>query len=75
MHLLLWSNTGEFILTDNLVDDEAIPPYAILSHTWGPDADEVTFEDLKNGTGKNKPGYEKIRFCGEQARQEHLEYF
>ncbi|KAF2188788.1 HET-D, partial [Zopfia rhizophila CBS 207.26] len=75
MHLLRWSNTGEFTLTDNLADEEAVPPYAILSHTWGPDADEVTFEDLTNGTGKNKPGYEKIRFCGEQARQDHLQYF
>jgi hypothetical protein len=26
---------------------------------------EVTLEDLTNGTGKDKPGYEKIRFCGE----------
>ncbi|KAF2187665.1 WD40 repeat-like protein [Zopfia rhizophila CBS 207.26] len=75
MRLLRRSNTGEFSLTKDLVGDEAIPPYAILSHTWGADAEEVTFEDLTNGTGKDKPGYEKIRFCGEKARQDDLQYF
>ena len=28
----------------------AIPPYAILSHTWG--TDEVSFADLENGHAK-----------------------
>src|ERR1700733_4048212 len=74
MRLLRRSNTSEFSLTKDLVGDDIIPPYAILSHTWGADT-EVTFEDLTNGTGKDKPGYEKIRFCGEQARQDGLEYF
>jgi len=75
MRLLQRGNTGEFSLTKDLVGDETIPPYAILSHTWGADAEEVTFEDLTNGTGMDKPGYEKIRFCGEQARQNGLQYF
>jgi hypothetical protein len=75
MRLLLRSDTDELSLTNDLVGDDAIPPYAILSHTWGADADEVTFEDLTNGTGKDKPSYEKIRFCGEQARQDGLQYF
>jgi hypothetical protein len=75
MRLLQHSNTGEFSLTKDLVSNDPIPPYAILSHTWGLDADEVNFEDLMNGTGKDKAGYEKIRFCGEQARQDGLEYF
>jgi hypothetical protein len=75
MRLLLRNNTGEFNLTKDWVGDESIPPYAILSHTWGADGDEVSFEDLVNDTGKDKLGYEKIRFCGEQARQDSLEYF
>jgi len=74
MRLLRRSNTGEFSLTEDLVGGEAIPPYAILSHTWGVDT-EVSFEDLTNGTGNDKPGYDKIRFCGEQARQDGLQYF
>jgi hypothetical protein len=48
-----------------------VPPYAILSHTWGADADEVIFADLGKGDGTHKPGYKKIRFCGEQAQQDH----
>jgi hypothetical protein len=75
MRLLVLSVTGELSLTEDLVGDVTIPPYAILSHTWGADTDEVTFEDLVNGTGKDKPGYKKIRFCGEQARQDDLQYF
>jgi hypothetical protein len=75
MRLLRRSNTSEFSLTKDLVGDDTIPPYAILSHTWGADAEEVTFEDLTNGTGKDKPGYEKIRFCRQQAKQDGLEYF
>ena len=75
MRLLLRSDTSEFSLTKDLVGDDTIPPYAILSHTWGADDEEVTFEDITNGTGKDKPGYEKIRFCGEQARIDELQYF
>jgi len=75
MRLLLRSNTGEFSLTKDLAGDDIIPPYAILSHTWGADPEEVTFEDLTNSTGEDKPGYEKIWFCGEQARRDNLQYF
>ncbi|KAK6600595.1 vegetative incompatibility protein het-e-1 [Botrytis cinerea] len=46
---------------------------AVFSLT-GPN-EEVTFEDILNGTGEVKPGYEKIRFCGEQAKQDGLLYF
>jgi len=74
MRLLLRSKTGDISLTKDLVGDDPIPPYAILSHTWGLDTEEVTFEDIINGTGKDKPGYEKIRFCGEQARQGGLQH-
>jgi len=64
MRLLLRSNTGEFSLTEDLVGDDTIPPYAILSHTWK-EGEEVTFKDLMDGTGKSKTGYDKIRFCGQ----------
>jgi hypothetical protein len=63
--ILRYTNGGEFRLTKDLVGDDTVPPYAILSHIWGPDTAEVTFEDMTNGTGENKPCYEKIRFCGE----------
>src|SRR5258706_12048994 len=73
MHLLERDNDGEFSLTQDFGDD--IPRYAILSHTWGADTEEVTFRDLMDGTGKSKAGYDKIRFCGEQARRDGLQYF
>jgi hypothetical protein len=56
---------GKFSLTKDLVRD--IPPYAILSHIWGTDDEEVKYTDMANGTGEGKAGYEKIRFCAEQA--------
>jgi len=74
MRLLDRKNDSEFSLTKDFVSDD-IPRYAILSHTWGVDTEEVTFRDLMDGTGKNKAGYNKIRFCAEQARRDGLQYF
>jgi Heterokaryon incompatibility protein (HET) len=73
MRLLECGCNGRFNLTKNLVVD--IPRYAILSHTWGPDSEEVTFRDLVDSTGEEKTGYEKIRFCAEQARLNGLQHF
>jgi hypothetical protein len=70
MRLLHYNNDGEYSLTQ-FFDD--IPRYAILSHTWGPE--EVTFKDMKKGNGTTKAGFDKIRFCGEQARYDGLQYF
>jgi hypothetical protein len=72
MRLLKYEEDGKLTITSF---EDAIPPYAILSHTWGADAEEVTFADLAKGDGKHKPGYNKIRFCGEQAQQDGLQYF
>jgi NACHT domain/Heterokaryon incompatibility protein (HET) len=73
MRLLKLSSRGEFTLTTDVIKDDT--PYAILSHTWGADKDEVTFKDLQTGSGNSKAGYTKIRFCGEQARKDGLQYF
>jgi hypothetical protein len=74
MRLLECNTSGEFSLTEDIVDDDKIPPYAILSHTWK-EGEEVNFQELIDGTGKVKPGYEKIRFCGAQAKRDGLQYF
>lgn len=50
-----------------------IPPYAILSHTWDGD-NEVSFSDIIDGTGKDKPRYAKLEFCVEQAARDGLQY-
>jgi hypothetical protein len=73
MRLLRIEHGGNFNQVEFVGQD--IPRYAILSHTWGADADEVTFEDLQNGAGRGKPGYNKISFCGTQAAKDGLEFF
>ncbi|KAH7012389.1 vegetative incompatibility protein HET-E-1 [Macrophomina phaseolina] len=75
MRLLRRNSDGELSLTRDLRREDTIPPYATLSHTWGADAEEVKFEDLRCGTGKDKPGYRKIQLCAEQARRDGLQYF
>jgi hypothetical protein len=73
MRLIQQSETGEFSLTKDY-DANEIPPYAILSHTWGSDFEEVTFKDLVEGSGTSKVGYDKIRFCAQQAAKDGLKY-
>jgi hypothetical protein len=74
MRLVEYNNDTEFSLTKDFVDGK-IPEYAILSHTWGADTEEVTYRDLIDGTGKNKAGYKKIRFCAQQAANDSLQFF
>ncbi len=62
---------GEFSLIQ--IPTHNTLPYAILSHTWT--GEEVTYQDLITGAGKSKSGYEKIKFCGEQATRDGLQYF
>lgn len=73
MRLLKWVSGGDLALT--WFSGDSIPPYAILSHTWGVDDEEFTFKDLMEGTGKSKAGYDKILFCGQQAAIDGLQYF
>ncbi|KAK0728901.1 hypothetical protein B0T26DRAFT_673364 [Lasiosphaeria miniovina] len=73
MRLLERDDTGGVRLTEDLPSNNKIPPYAILSHTWGDG--EVLFRDLMDGTGKNKAGYAKIQFCRDQAWRDGLRFF
>jgi len=74
MRLLKRNAAGQLSLTKDFVGDN-IPEYAILSHTWGADTEEVTFQDFMDGSGRDKSGYKKIYFCGEQACRDGLQYF
>jgi len=71
MHLLRRKPDGDFELVDFNTGD--VPSYAILSHTWTDS--EVTYSELVSGTEKTKTGYDKIRFCGERAAADGLEFF
>jgi hypothetical protein len=73
MRLLKLEGNNEFSLTRDTINPTT--PYAILSHTWGDDNEEVSFRELEDGSGKTKDGYKKIRFCGEQAARDDLQYF
>lgn len=73
MRLILSEGPEDFRLVERHGDN--IPSYAILSHTWGADTEEVTFKDLVDGTGKDKVGYGKIEFCRKQAARDGLQFF
>lgn len=73
MRLLHIKDENSFSLVERIGAN--IPPYAILSHTWGADEDEVTFKDLIGSTGYTKPGYTKLIFCGQQAVKDNLKFF
>jgi hypothetical protein len=71
-HTQCWSLKSGFT-------NDSVPFYAILSHTWGQDQDEVKFQDIECGRihfdDDSKPGYEKLRFCHRQAALHGLSYF
>jgi hypothetical protein len=74
MRLLYYTGGGELRWTEDLVGDDEVPSYAILSHTWD-EGQEVTFDDLMKNSGKSKTGYNKIWFCARQAQRDGLEHF
>jgi hypothetical protein len=51
---------------------DAIPHYAILSHTWG--KEEVTLQDLAKEGHQHKQGYAKIEGCCQQAIKDELSW-
>jgi hypothetical protein len=71
MRLLTLRNHGNLAWKE--FNQDKIPPYAILSHTWG--VEEVSFVDLVHSSGRSKAGYRKIIFCGQQAARDGLRYF
>jgi hypothetical protein len=73
MRLLRCSGDGGVSLTRDLGGSDVIPPYAILSHTWQ-EGEEVIHEELVRGSNKEKEGYDKIRFCAQQAKRDGLDY-
>ncbi|KAI0544786.1 TPR-like protein [Xylaria curta] len=79
MRLLQRQDNGSLTLTT--FSDDNIPPYAILSHTWGEDDEEVTFREITEGVTlqkydyTQKKGYRKIDFCANSAASDKLQYF
>ncbi|KAK6067704.1 Regulatory protein AfsR [Seiridium cupressi] len=73
MRLLSRQEDGRASLTSEFIIEA--PLYAILSHTWGSNDHEVTFEDIATDTGREKKGYRKIDLCGRQAANDGLQHF
>ncbi|EXJ69306.1 uncharacterized protein A1O5_07342 [Cladophialophora psammophila CBS 110553] len=74
MRLLEYHNNTTFRFVDESPTEDT-SRYAILSHTWGKDTEEVTFEDISTGSGQAKAGYQKLIFCAKQASKDGLRYF
>ena len=70
MRLLKLNSDNSFSL--ETFSEANIPPYAILSHTWGREQEEVVFGDLRDGTGSEKEGYKKLQFCAIRAKEDDL---
>jgi tetratricopeptide (TPR) repeat protein len=72
MRLLRFDARDRLVLTD--FRGKPIPPYAILSHRWSDS--EALIEDVSNRKYEEREeGYQKLRFCAEQAAQDGLQYF
>ncbi|KAK2592783.1 hypothetical protein QQS21_009526 [Conoideocrella luteorostrata] len=70
--------------------DDDIPPYAILSHTWGSDEEEVTLQEMENEYENHgpyistcnghqrritrKPGFVKIQRAAQQAVMDGFDF-
>jgi len=52
--------------------DDAIPPYAILSHTWDQKEPEVSFDDMKRADHVQMKRYDKIENTCRLAKVEGL---
>ncbi|CAI6339961.1 unnamed protein product [Periconia digitata] len=72
MRLLRRDSKDKFLLTKDFLGDDEVPRYAILSHTWG--EEEILFQDLQNDSYRDKKSYNKIRFCGDQAEKDGIQY-
>lgn len=66
-------NVETFQLEEFFYDDP--PPYAILSHTWGKDSEEVSHRDVLDGKlshGSTRPS--KVSGCCAQAKKDGFRY-
>jgi len=55
-------------------DEDGLPPYAILSHTWGPPEQECTLQSMAEPNISSRWGYAKIKYCCDQARSDGLDW-
>jgi hypothetical protein len=65
----------ETLKLENFADAEIPERYAILSHTWGPEEEEIRFDGISSGNiDKDKKGFFKLEQCCKQAKQDGCGY-
>jgi hypothetical protein len=64
-------NSHTLKMQEFIAEDE-MPPYAILSHTWG--EDEVSLLDMELSDVSQKKAFAKIQFCCDQAASDNLNW-
>lgn len=74
MRLLEITNVTGDDVNFKLVNREGNLDYAILSHTWGKDSDELSFEDMEKGIRCDKIGFQKVKRFLAEAWQADLKY-
>jgi hypothetical protein len=71
-------DTMRLIRVETMVLEEffgnRIPSYAILSHTWGQNHEEVHFGEMETTSIDQKVGYKKIRYLCQQAAKDGLRW-
>jgi len=73
MRLIQIGDNDSISLTQDLVGDDEIPSYAILSHTWQ-ESQEATFDDVVRCSGDGKAGWNKIYFSAREAAKDGLRH-
>lgn len=73
MRLIKPEKDGHFSFAEFIGED--IPPYGILSHTWGAGSDEVTLQDFVDGIAESKVGFAKLQFCAARITVDELQWF
>ena len=66
---LLNADTLEIL---EFMDEKKIPPYAILSHTWG--EQECTFQGMKDPDVSERLAFKKFQYSCEQARTDGFKW-
>lgn len=51
-----------------------VPPYSALSHTWGPNDREVSFQDITNGFDMEQKDWDKVSRSAAETKSFGLQY-
>lgn len=78
LHLLRVDTFEIFNAYRHSTPDGNIPPYAILSHTWRKDGDEITYQDIQPQnlqSTKQREAFAKVQSTSSVTKRQGLEWF